>query len=83
MFRARLDGVDPTPLTLAKIGRCQQIADGKNPGERRADLMCERRKRRLDHAGYGGDGGAFAPLSDGNACSAPLRRPFGALCARF
>ena len=67
MLRARLDGIYPTPLALVEVGRRQQIADRKNPGERRADLMRERRQRRLDHAGCGGDGGAFASLADGHA----------------
>ena len=53
MFGARLDGIDPAPLALVEVGGCQQIADGENPGQRRADLVRERGERRLDHAGHG------------------------------
>ena len=58
MFRAGLDGVDPAPFALVEVGGRQQIADGENAGQRRADLVGERRQRGLDHAGAGG--GRFA-----------------------
>jgi hypothetical protein len=82
MFGAGLDGIDPALLALVEIGRRQQIADGKDSGQWRADLMRERGERCLDHAGRstldgrlpGGrlpDGtlldGRIAGLADGNA----------------
>ncbi len=51
MFRAGLDGIDPAPLALVKVGRCEEIADGEDSGERRAHLMREGGERGLDHAG--------------------------------
>jgi len=51
MLRAGLDGIDPTPLALGKIGRCEEVADGKDSGERCTHLMCEGGERSLDHAG--------------------------------
>ena len=51
MFGARLDGIDPAPLALVEVGRRQQIADGENSGQRRADLVRECGQRRLDDAG--------------------------------
>ena len=53
MFGAGLDGIDPAPLALVEVGGRQQIADGENSGQRRADLMREGGQRRLDHAGRG------------------------------
>ena len=53
MFGAGLDGVDPAPLALVEVGRRQEIADGQNAGQRRADLVRERGQRRLDDAGRG------------------------------
>ena len=84
MFGARLDGIDPAPLALVEIGRRQEIADGENPGERRADLVRERGQGRLDDAGPGSDGRALARLAGGNAkaalfCRPPFRRPYDAL----
>ena len=73
MFGAGLDGIDPAPLALVEVGGRQQIADRQNSGQRRADLMRERRQRGLDHAGRGGRGGALARL----AAAAPEARFFG------
>ena len=66
VFGAGLDGIDPAPFALVEVGGCQQIADGENPGQRRADLVRERGERHLDHAGHGGRGSAFARLAAGN-----------------
>jgi len=84
VFRTGLDGIDPAPLPLVEIGCRQQTTDGQNSGERRADLMRERRERCLDDTGRGGHGGALARLVRGNAGGAffrrpPFRRPRGAL----
>jgi hypothetical protein len=84
MLRARLDGIDPAPLALVEVGRRQQVADGENAGERRADLVRERGQRRLDHAWRVRRGGALARLANGKAGCAffrqpALRRPRGAL----
>jgi hypothetical protein len=51
MLRARGDGVDPAPLTLAEFGGREQIADRQNAGERRADFMGEGGQRGFHHAG--------------------------------
>jgi len=51
MFRAGLDGIDPAPLALVEVGRCEEIADRQDSGERRAHLVRECGKRRLHHAG--------------------------------
>ena len=69
MFGAGLDGIDPAPLALVEVGGRQQIADGQNSGQRRADLVRERGQRRLDHAGRGRHGGALAArLPAATAC---------------
>ena len=73
---AGLDGIDPAPLALVEVGGRQQIADGENSGQRRADLVGERGERRLDHAGSGRHGGAPARLAGGTGWSAFFRRPF-------
>jgi len=83
VFRTGLDSIDPAPLALIEVGCRQQTADGQNSGERRTDLMRERRERCLDDTGRGGHGGALARLVRGNAGSAffrrpPFRRPRGA-----
>ena len=80
MFGAGLDGIDPAPLALVEVGGRQQIADGENSGQRRADLVRERGERRLDHAWPGSLGGALARLARGKAGARffggrPLRRP--------
>jgi len=75
MFRAGLDGIDPAALALVEVRRRQEIADGKNSGERGADLVRKRRQRRLDHAGRGRLGGAFGHPGRGNGWSAFLQRP--------
>jgi hypothetical protein len=84
MFRTSLDGIDPAPLPLVKVGCRQETAEGQNSGERRAHLMRERRERCLDDTGRGRHGSALARLVRGNAGSAffrrpPFRRPRGAL----
>jgi len=53
VFGSGLDGIDPAPLPLIKTGRRQEIADGQNAGQRRANLMREGGERRLYHAGGG------------------------------
>src|SRR6202043_980637 len=85
MFGAGLDGIDPAPFALVEAGGGQQIADRENAGERGADLVGERRERRLDDAGYGSRSGGLARLAGGNAFfrRPALRRPRGALGARF
>ena len=60
MFGARLDGVDPAPFALIEVGGREQIADGQDAGERRADLMRKGGQRGLDHAGNCGGGFALA-----------------------
>src|SRR3981189_2257569 len=79
MFGPRLDGIDPAPLALVEVGRCQQIADGKNSGQRGADLMRKRGERRLDHAGpgrlYRTLRDALARLASGSTWSALFWRP--------
>jgi hypothetical protein len=67
MFGPCLDGIDPAPLALIEVGGRQQIADGKNSGQRRADLMRKRGERDLDHARFGRRGGTLARLAGGNA----------------
>jgi len=68
MFCARLDGIDPAPLALVEVGGRQEIADGKNSGQRRADLVRERRERRLDYArGRNHSDALAARLTRGNA----------------
>jgi len=51
MFGAGLDGIDPASFALAEFRGREQIADRKNAGERRANLVREGRKRGLDHVG--------------------------------
>ena len=75
MFGARLDGIDPAPLALVEIGGRQEIADGENAGQRRADLVRERGQRRLDHAGLGRGGRALCAPCRGSARGALFRRP--------
>ena len=74
--------VDRTALAFAEIGRRQQIADGENSGEGRADLVRERRQRRFDHAGYFDRGDRLAArLGRSNLRSAFFRLPpFGRPC---
>ena len=75
MFGARLDGIDPAPLALAEIGGRQQIADGKNSGQRRADLVRERGERRLDMPGAAVTAARLRGLPRGKTGSAFFRRP--------
>jgi len=53
MFGARLDGIDPAPLALVEVGRCQQSLMARIPSAG-CDLMRKRGERRLDHAGPAG-----------------------------
>jgi len=72
VFRAGLDGIDPSPLAFAETGRRKEIADGQNSGQRRPDLVRERRERRLHHPGTGRQRRALGWLAPG---SASLRWP--------
>jgi len=67
MFGAGLDGVDPAPLALAKLGGRQQVADREDAGQRRAHLMRKGSERSLDHA----------RCSPASRSLAPLARPLG------
>jgi len=78
MFGAGLDGIGPAPLAFVEVRRRQEIADGQNAGQRRADLMGECRKRRLDHA-RSRHGGALATRPGRQL---PGRQLFGALLHR-
>jgi len=76
MFCAGLDGIDPAPLALVEVGGRQQVADGQNSGQRRADFVRERRERGFDHTRGSNRGGALAArLARGNAWSAFFKRP--------
>ena len=50
MLRAGLDARGPAPLAFAEIGACQQFAEREDAGERRADIVGERRERGLGRA---------------------------------
>jgi hypothetical protein len=78
MLGPRLDGIDPAPLALVEVRGREQIADGQNSGQRRADLVRERRERRFDHAWDRNRGGALAArVSRGNGWNAFFQPPFG------
>jgi hypothetical protein len=76
MFGAGPDGIDPTALALVEIGGREQIADGENSGQRRADFVRERGERRVDDAADIGRGALAARLARGNLASAFFRWPF-------
>jgi len=63
----------------------EQIADGQNSGQRRADLVRERRERRFDHTRDRNHGGTLAARATrGNAGNAFFfSRPLGGRIGRF
>ena len=77
MFGAGFDGVDPAPFALVEIGCREQIADGQNAGQRRADFMCESGERGFDDAGGDLRNGTLARsgLGHGTFYNALFRQP--------